>query len=228
MHDKTPGFLEKHGVIEAKNEGKWYVGNVDTNDEWVRRILPETGFVDPIALIALKKDYIEDNQIPKYYYEATYWGDAVTNVYSWGPKKHGQASVLINVDVLKKFIESNLINPLEIAQSKNSSTHIVSTMFDEVKSCIKINNIEVPIQQDTDQYELCKAILKNDKSKSKLWEHEDMLVSWGEKELSSSKKSQMKVYRAAREINNKVERDAHVMDFLIYTTKTVQLNPNFL
>jgi hypothetical protein len=103
-YDKTPDFLEKNGVIEAKNEGKWYVDIVDTNDVWVKRILPETRLVDPIALTALKKKYIKDDQIPKYYYEATYWGDAMTNVYSWGPKKHGQMAILINRKKLEDFI----------------------------------------------------------------------------------------------------------------------------
>lgn len=100
--DKTPEFLEKYGVIEAKNEGKWYIKNVDNNDDWVKLVLPEINFVDPIFITALEKDYLEDNQIPKYYYEATYWG-GVPSIYSWGQKLHGQMAILVNWKALESF-----------------------------------------------------------------------------------------------------------------------------
>ncbi|MDP2637557.1 MAG: hypothetical protein Q8P26_00655 [Candidatus Levybacteria bacterium] len=222
-YDSTPKLLQKHGVIEAANENKWYVENVDGNDEWVTKILPEINFVDPIFIRALEKEYLEDNEIPKYYYEATFWGD-IPNVYSWGPKEDKHAAVLVSVDALNKFKDK-----FETTNNKFSSPiSSIIVDFDETSGEIKINGeLKAKIRKNTDQFELCKLLLKNEASKKKVWEWEIVLEKWHMDNLEDLSGKRMKVYRAAREINKKIAQTSEYKKLIIYTTKTVQVNSIF-
>jgi len=96
--------------------------------------------------------------------------------------------------------------------------------FDPRTSKIKLLRKVVPIPKNTDQFELCSVIFKNQLSKEKEWSNDEILEKWG----SNFEKSQWrKVYSAAREINQKVATKTTIADLLLVTTKTVQLNPSY-
>lgn len=218
-YDKTPVLLEKHGVIEEKTSGWWFMCISDIDSYWARYIRPDLTIIDDIDWEIHKKGYVGENKLLEYYYDDT---------ESIGPRKHGQAAVLINVKSLKNFIKKQSIDALDARSKVKLLSQKAPITFDEIKSCISIGQIEVKIRPNTDQHNLCKVILKDSKSKTKQWEWEEMLEKWGETELYALKNKKMKIYRAAREINKKVAQTIQAKDFFIYTTNTVRLNPNFL
>lgn len=94
IHDKTPGLLERHGVIEGKTVGWWYVDVAWIKGHWGNTRPDDLGMDDNITDIAQKKGYISKDEIIKYYYVPT--DDIV-------PRTHGQMAILVNKQKLEEF-----------------------------------------------------------------------------------------------------------------------------
>jgi len=111
IHDKTPGFLERHRVIEGKTVGWWYVGVAWIKGHWGNVRPDDLGIDDNITDIAQKKGYISKDKIIKYYYVPT---DDI------GPQLDGGMAILVNKQKLKKFLVlcgSLKVNFNEVEQS---------------------------------------------------------------------------------------------------------------
>ena len=226
--DETIRLLEESSVIEAKLDGWWFVDVVSTDSYWGKIICPNLTILDDIWWKAKEKGYFRDNQMPEYYFDEHYlYGDQFKGQ---GPRKSGQFAILINVKALEGFWNKFKTN------SNNSSTFtkqipeslmkIVS--FKEETGEIFIDGIKIAkVRKNTDQFELCELVLKNNASKEKTWEWDEILEKWGMDNLDNLKSKKMKVYRAAREVNTKVATASPYNEFFIHTTDTVKLNSIF-
>lgn len=84
----------------------------------------------------------------------------------------------------------------------------------------------IPIPPNTDQDDLCRVILQDGKSMSKIWHCDKMLEKWGGN--YEGKTRWRKVYSAGREVNQKVAAKTTIEDLLIVKTKTITVNPEYL
>lgn len=94
-YDKTLLLLQKHGVIVDLAGGWWFVGISNIPSYWTKYIRPNLTIVNDIEWTAHDKGYLAKDKCIEYYYDEH---------ESTGPKKHGQAAVLINVKNLNKFL----------------------------------------------------------------------------------------------------------------------------
>lgn len=209
--NEVPSLLEGWGILESCVLNQWFISFIP---EWNKYNSDPPGMIsedDPITLKAKSVGYLNPEMRTLFH----------KNIHN----SHGLIAVLVNVKKLNEFLglakEENWKDELQILT-------VESINFDETKSQIVLNTIEVPISANTNQSELCRVLLKTSRSKKKQWLWEDILAKWGEHDFEDVKKAQRKIYEAAREINIKVSKVAHFDDFLVYNMQTVQLNPQLL
>lgn len=98
----------------------------------------------------------------------------------------------------------------------------------EVKrESVAINGNDLEIKRDTNEMDLCSVILRNEASLKRTWKADEIAEDLGIP-LEETKAYRAKMYQAARQINNKVGLIAGLPNLLIYSTKSVQVNPKYL
>ncbi len=134
---------------------------------------------------------------------------------SWG-EKFGRSFYTPRLYILANFIE-------ETIQSRQESS------FDSENNILFVGSKQVKIPSDSNQSSLCKVIFQNKLSKKKTWTWDEIFEIWEGREPSEEDKgSWRKIYGAAREVNQKVLGATGIADFFITSTKTVQLNPEYV
>lgn len=126
----------------------------------------------------------------------------------------------------RRRAEEDQLRKLQLKSFKKQSSKTNGNIgFDTESSLITIGNIKIKIPQNTDMEMLCKVILKNKKATLKKWSWDEILEEWGE---TPEEVGWRKTYHAGIGVNEKIARKTAIEDFLIVTTKTIQVNPKYL
>lgn len=182
-----------------------------------------------ILSLSITKDYFKRNRVIDIFYKFEFDEIAKGNV--------NRSPIVLFPDrflVWVKRLHDYLIPRLENLAEKGLETKDVvkfvtpkfQITFDQRTGKITLQDKEVSIPKNTDQFDLCNTIFEDQQSKEKEWSWDEMLEKWGSN--YDDKDAWRKVYNAAREINQKVAAKTATEDFLLVTTQTTQLNPKYL
>lgn len=84
---------------------------------------------------------------------------------------------------------------------------------------------EILIAENTNLEELCNLLFKDDYSKKRVWNCDEIVEYWG---YEVNKENQRKAYTAGRKINEKVAMATTINNLLVVTTKTISINQHYL
>ena len=84
----------------------------------------------------------------------------------------------------------------------------------------------IPIPKNSNQSELCNVLFATKKSINKEWDFDTILEEIDQNSVPNKEDSK-KLYRTARAINDHIAKATTIKDFLVVTTTTVTINPNY-
>ncbi len=170
-----------------------------------------------------RKEYIQDDEVNRFY-QFEFNEVAKGNLLSIPIVLHYQKYI-----VWIKRLHEYLIPRLELLEDKElqGSTQInkKSTSFSMKTAKLEVEGKFISIPKNTDQFDLCKTIFKDELSKEKEWPTDEILEEWGSN--YEGNEIWRKVYNAAREINQKVAAKTTIEDFLFVNRYTTKLNPKY-
>lgn len=146
----------------------------------------------------------------------------------WKIEKYG-AGYIFNIsdtvapDVwIEDMMKASKFSTNDEANRQKTGGKIVESLiqFNEKNSVLKINEIEIPIPYTSNQYYLCKCIVKK---RSKRWEYDELLDEFGMGD--SDIRANRKVYDAMLAVNKKVFEKTNIKQIIKYDRKTFQFNP---
>lgn len=143
----------------------------------------------------------------------------------YGGMSKGEYRALINYERAKEWLDETINKRVETLTDHPKFNEV---SFDEIQSKVVIGESVIPIPPNSNQFHLCKTILKSKTKKSHIWNWDEIFENWGESERLKQKNSHLVIYSAAREINDKVAKTSKYKDLFIITTKTTQLNSKFV
>lgn len=219
-YDNVVNLLEDEKVIEAKEARRWFIGiNINKSTQYE---------VDEITLTANSNGYIGFNDEISYYIKLYDYA----HIIETGPEYSGQFAILVNRQVLSNFIAKYKTDNKKLQVLPNN----FHTRFDADTNILWIGDICIEIPLDSNQQYLCLTILKNDKTKKKKWDFDEILEEWENKGYKKgkikfdkdNKERWRKPYSAAKEINTRVATKTGIIDFFITPSiKTIHLNSKF-
>lgn len=109
----------------------------------------------------------------------------------------------------------------------NSFVKVNNVAFCEGTCKLTIDNHEIPLLPDTNEEMLCRVVFKNKKALIKLWYMDEIVEAMGEG-IEQTKYWKRRLYQTARQLNDKIAKETGLKDFIVYTTKTICVNPIFL
>lgn len=109
----------------------------------------------------------------------------------------------------------------------NTFVKVTGIKFSKRACKLTIDKQDIPLKPDTNEEELCRIIFKNKEALEKLWSIDEIVEAMGES-IEQTRRWNPKMYQAARQLNNKIARETGFRDFIVYTTKTICINPIFL
>ncbi len=127
----------------------------------------------------------------------------------------------------EKRAEENYLRRLQIKklEAEMQVKEAGKPFFDSEISCIYLAGKLIKITKNTDQFYLCKTILKNEKSMAKEWDRDVLAEKLGG---NAESVNWHKIYNAAREVNKKIAVKTSIEDFFIATSTTVTINPQYI
>lgn len=109
----------------------------------------------------------------------------------------------------------------------NSFVKVNNVSFCEGSCKLTIDNHEIPLLPDTNEEMLCRVVFKDKKALIKLWYMDEIVEAMGEG-IEQTKYWKRRLYQTARQLNDKIAKETGLKDFIVYTTKTICVNPIFL
>lgn len=116
----------------------------------------------------------------------------------------------LNLEMLRK--QHRLLFP--ISPKYNPKTAVLTFSGQNIQ--IPLNSIEA---------NLCEIIFKNKQSMQKQWSW-DLIAEFSGNEADN--KQRYVVYRAAKRVRDKVAKKTKIEDFLLVTTQTIQVHPDYI
>lgn len=109
-----------------------------------------------------------------------------------------------------------------------------------VSNILSIGSNSITLVQSSFQHELCKIVLKDKESMSKVWDREEVLEEIYKYDIESDTLDlyqdngkikpdyRRKVYNSADRINLNILKQTGLKDFFIFSFKTIQVNPKYV
>jgi hypothetical protein len=151
-------------------------------------------------------------------------------------------SLEAKVDTIQDFL-SDEIYPFLVEDSKRKDdllNDILAYYKGKPKTFVKVSEVgfserackltidgnEIPVSPNTNEEQVCKVIFKNKTALEKQWSYDEIVEAMGEG-ITRTRSWNRKLYQVARQLNDKIAIHAGLKDFIVYTTKTVNINPTF-
>ncbi|GJM16874.1 MAG: hypothetical protein DHS20C13_22010 [Thermodesulfobacteriota bacterium] len=117
---------------------------------------------------------------------------------------------------------------LDYFKNGGSNTVIVTKVkYNKKTAELSINKHTINIKADTNEHYLCKLLFANKENIKKAWEVYDIVEAWGEN--TEILEVWIKViYNTIRRLNEKIQLSTGLERFILYESKTVLVNPNYL
>jgi len=116
-----------------------------------------------------------------------------------------------------------------LIQKNKEIVKIVKIQFKEQDSQININNTFIPIEADTNQFELCKYLFRSKQNMSRKFLPIDLFDAIGESQANrEEQKLYESYYAAAYRINKKIETMCGLKSFIIFKRTGIYVNPAYI
>lgn len=153
--------------------------------------------------------------------------DAIKNIRSdiVLPKPELPNLEVDTTELEQKWAEEAEIRKLQLEalrQQIGTSSGVIA--YNQAKSLIMFLGKEIKIQPNTTYEVVCKILFKNKQSMRKVWSWDEIVDIMGDK----GSRKQRSIYDATRYINLKIGMETTIKDVLLVTTKTIQLNPQYI
>ena len=130
----------------------------------------------------------------------------------------------LNVNII---IKDSLIKEINAKYKKNNPDKMIES-FDKQRGVLKFANKNIEISKnnkETDAVLLLKTLMKEESSE---WKHNDeILTDWGYHETDFKNLPKNKIYFAAQKLNNTIELETGIKDFIEYNTTKARINPKY-
>ena len=92
---------------------------------------------------------------------------------------------------------------------------------------LSIDQKDIPLQLDTNEAEVSKIVFNSKSAIKKLWNFDELLERMGERVKRDPLWNKV-LYQTARQLNNKIAIKTGLENFLVFTTKTLCVNPIYI
>lgn len=114
---------------------------------------------------------------------------------------------------------------LEVLRKQINDTTPKNPLYNIKTSVLTFAGTNIQIPLNTKQESLCKVILKSREAMEKQWSWDEICEEW---ENEPDENQRGIIYRAGKRVRDLVARKTGIPDFLIVTTKTIQVHPLYL
>jgi hypothetical protein len=134
---------------------------------------------------------------------------------------------LIEKDVRRDALLEELVD--FVKSNGNQLAKIQQIAYDHSSLVISLDTLKVKLRGNTNQSEICNAILNSEDGLKRKWEMEDIQEAIGEKSVKHKDWHRI-IYDALKEVNTKIllESKGSISDFFLLTMKTVTVNPRYV
>lgn len=135
-----------------------------------------------------------------------------------------KTKIYLNININIKNILVKEIN----AEYKKNNPEMIIKNFDTQRGILKFANKDIEISKknkETDAVLLLKTLIKEESSE---WKYNDeILTDWGYHETDFENLPKNKTYFAAQKLNNTIELETGIKDFIEYNTTKARINPKY-
>lgn len=134
---------------------------------------------------------------------------------------------LIEKDVRRDALLEELVD--YVKSNGNQLAKIQQIAYDHSSLVISLDTLKVKLRGNTNQSEICNAILNSEDGLKRKWEMEDIQEAIGERSVKNKDWHRV-IYDALKEVNTKIllESKGSISDFFLLTMKTVTVNPRYV
>lgn len=109
----------------------------------------------------------------------------------------------------------------------SSTVKVTKVKYNKKTAELSINNQTINIKADTNEHYLCKLLFANKENIKKVWEVYDIIEAWGENTEILDVWIKV-IYNTIRRLNEKIQLSTGLERFILYESKSVLVNPNYL
>lgn len=109
----------------------------------------------------------------------------------------------------------------------SNTVKITKVKYNKKTAELSINKQTINIKADTNEHYLCKLLFANKENIKKAWEVYDIVEAWGENTEILDVWIKV-IYNTIRRLNEKIQLSTGLERFILYESKTVLVNPNYL
>lgn len=109
----------------------------------------------------------------------------------------------------------------------SGTVKVTKVKYNKKSAELSINKQTIKIKADTNEHYLCKLLFANKENIKKAWEVYDIVEAWGENTEILDEWIKV-IYNTTRRLNEKIQLNTGLKRFILYESKTVLVNPNYL